>query len=238
MLGCPPGFDIPLLVGNTERLTADNIVKYLKKNKPDWGYLPVNQNARLTIEYAKTPDQAAGYLRIKHGIAQKHNKEAARALYATLGNRGYVTRAIPPRKLKLIDDRKREFGPISRPACVLIRDRKPSLVFILARKGWHLTDEELAFYNWLCKRPYATTDFAGIPTEFIDLSADEFGERKKTIILEESLPNISDENALELTQRFLAGFVLAINELPEEVLIRRERMEAVDSTLPLFEKLP
>jgi hypothetical protein len=51
------------------------------------------------------------------------------------------------------------------------------------------------------------------------------------------LPNISDESALELTQRFLAGFMLAMEELPEEVLTRRERTEIVESTPPLFKYL-
>lgn len=232
-LPCPPVWDVADLVGPSVRATANKILRYLNLRTPGWGYLPANGAMRLVIEHAKNPEQAAGYVGSGAPIGRLHNQEVARVVHGIIGNKGYMTRKIKYLRLSL-DPTDSKFGPIIRPACILIRHDRPEILVVQYRKNFALDRSEWAHFAWLCKRAYATTDYAGLPFVFLDLAANAERKREPNFISTDDLQYLSDQAALELTQMFVEGFNLAKSEAPERVVRRRRKLEQVESTQLLF----
>jgi hypothetical protein len=235
---CPPTLDIPTLIGSSELETAHNILKNKEKRCPEWGYMPFALNAHMVIEHARSELEAAQMATMGNPIGWAHNQEVARLLFRELGRRGFQAENIGSIRLNLDEKRRPKFGPIIRPCALIHQGETRRLVFGQPRKRLIYTPRQWSIYDWLCKRPFSITDIAGIDVQYLDFHADELGKRQINSFMDSKIEYLSDEEALDLMQRFMRGVEIAEREAPAELFESRRRVEKVKLDLPLFPDLP
>ena len=209
--------------------TAQNLLLYWSED-PRWGYGPFFNACVDIIGKCRSEAEAMATCEKRGpGRGIPHNTVAAKLLFSAYGGGKFRAYPLSARRLELRKSPKLE--AVVRPGCLIVKEDVPTVVVPQPRKNFKMSPHQWGFFAWLIHRGIATSEAAGFPIEFVDLSTDDEGEREVKIFKDSDVSQIGLADGMAHLDIFIAAYDRAVKRAPKE---RKERRTIIAPSTPLF----